>query len=477
MSSGPIYICWYNEATGPIKQANMPNINFHLRDLKAQTAQKVKAIFFVENKMIRISTNQYIHPDNWSDTKKQAKVGLADSAKINKLLKEQKDYLGEIVEKVLNVLKRDKKRFHREAFQTQIQEAFNQHFKIGEVKQKTEGQVVDFITFIDKYIKDNQDKQEGTLQTYRGTRKNILLAFDLVPRKLVQQWENMNVRERKLNPDFLAPNRPVDFDEIDEDWMQRFKNWLLQATFTEKKNGIEVKQYYSKNYIAKEIAIAKRFAIAAEGKYIKNSSFRKVSASWEDADTVHLDWNELASLKTLDLEPFSMDGKVRNLMVFNSYLGLRYGDLNSLDKDRFADNDGQLALKIRLKKTDELVHFPILPSAEEILKMYNYELPTVCEPTFNEVIKKLCMFAGINKIEHKRETRGGKKVTLKIPKYMMISTHTGRRSFATNFEADNVPVPELMLVTGHTTEKSFRKYVKKKEQSHFKGFLAVGVNR
>ena len=63
------------------------------------------------------------------------------------------------------------------------------------------------------------------------------------------------------------------------------------------------------------------------------------------------------------------------------------------------------------------------------------------------------------------------------PKYDMISSHTARRSFATNFEADGVPVNELMAITGHTTEKAFRKYVKRRAESEFKGFLAVGANR
>lgn len=58
-----------------------------------------------------------------------------------------------------------------------------------------------------------------------------------------------------------------------------------------------------------------------------------------------------------------------------------------------------------------------------------------------------------------------------------LCTHTARRSFATNFFDDGVPVQELMAVTGHTTEAAFYNYVRSKKETEFKGFLAVGANR
>lgn len=108
---------------------------------------------------------------------------------------------------------------------------------------------------------------------------------------------------------------------------------------------------------------------------------------------------------------------------------------------------------------------------------YEYKLPYVDENTFNEKIKIICLKAGITKLETKRETRGGTKLFTTNPKYKMISSHTGRRSFATNFDADNVPLSEIMAVTGHSTEKSLRTYIKKNSETAFVGFKAVGERR
>ena len=130
-----------------------------------------------------------------------------------------------------------------------------------------------------------------------------------------------------------------------------------------------------------------------------------------------------------------------------------------------------------MKKTDDVVKFPILQSAENVMKLYNYQLPEVCEQVFNEEIKKICLKAGMTHLETKRETRGGKKIILTIPKYKMVSSHTARRSFATNFYEDGVPVKQLMAVTGHTTEASFYNYVKSKKETEFVEFLAIGANR
>lgn len=48
-------------------------------------------------------------------------------------------------------------------------------------------------------------------------------------------------------------------------------------------------------------------------------------------------------------------------------------------------------------------------------------------------------------------------------KFKLISSHIGRRSFATNFYGEEeYPTPLLMSVTGHGTEKMFLEYIGKK---------------
>ncbi|MES2287193.1 MAG: phage integrase SAM-like domain-containing protein [Bacteroidota bacterium] len=448
----------------------MANINFYLRSYTEKKSQRIWAVFYVDGKIFKIDTNQHVTPLDWSRDKKKALTSFNESVKLNKLLKEQSDFL----ENFLVNIKLKKKRLYKD----ELQEEFNRHFKIGENLPKKEDDVVDFISFMDKYIASRKDLAEGSHQIMRGTRKHILFAFNLVNPKMLKQWKAMNRWEKKKNPDFLVPNKQVDFDQIDYNWITEFQTYLLNATFTEKKNGIETVLHYSKNYIAKEIKTAKQIANAAvKAGYIHSLSHRGLQSNWEDADSVYLNWDEIQSLRALELDPNTTQGQVRNLFVFNCYCGLRYSDLYKLDKNRFTIKNGQLSLKIRMKKTDEIIHFPILKSAEDILKIYDYKLPDVCDPIYNVEIKQVCLKAGITNLETKRETRGGSKIILTIPKYDMVASHTARRSFATNFDEDGVPIKELMAVTGHTTEKAFKKYVKSRTETKFAGFLAVGAYR
>ena len=57
--------------------------------------------------------------------------------------------------------------------------------------------------------------------------------------------------------------------------------------------------------------------------------------------------------------------------------------------------------------------------------------------------------------------QGGKKIEIKKPKYEFVSSHTARRSFATNeYKLRNLTTREIMSITGHKTEKSFYKYIR-----------------
>jgi integrase len=72
---------------------------------------------------------------------------------------------------------------------------------------------------------------------------------------------------------------------------------------------------------------------------------------------------------------------------------------------------------------------------------------------FNAAIKEACQLAGL--IETGRlSTQPGKEL------YDCISSHTARRSFATNLYLEGFPTLDLMKVTGHKTEKAFLKYIR-----------------
>ena len=51
-------------------------------------------------------------------------------------------------------------------------------------------------------------------------------------------------------------------------------------------------------------------------------------------------------------------------------------------------------------------------------------------------------------------------------KYKLITTHTARRSFATNLYLAGVQTHTIMAITGHSTEKAFLRYIKVTPDQH-----------
>ena len=55
---------------------------------------------------------------------------------------------------------------------------------------------------------------------------------------------------------------------------------------------------------------------------------------------------------------------------------------------------------------------------------------------------------------------------VKYKKYELVSTHTARRSGATNMYIAVIPTLAIMKITGHKTEKAFLKYIKISEEEN-----------
>jgi integrase len=74
-------------------------------------------------------------------------------------------------------------------------------------------------------------------------------------------------------------------------------------------------------------------------------------------------------------------------------------------------------------------------------------------------IKEVCELAGIDKEVITKRSKGGKRIEERKPKHQLITSHTARRSFATNFFQLGLPAIELMKITGHSTERQFMEYI------------------
>ena len=99
---------------------------------------------------------------------------------------------------------------------------------------------------------------------------------------------------------------------------------------------------------------------------------------------------------------------------------------------------------------------------ERLLSKYNNSLYKISNQKFNDYLYDVVAKCEGLEIEVTKKTIQGKQeIIIKKPKYEFISSHTARRSFATNeYMLRELSIQQIMSITGHKTERSFYKYIR-----------------
>jgi integrase len=104
----------------------------------------------------------------------------------------------------------------------------------------------------------------------------------------------------------------------------------------------------------------------------------------------------------------------------------------------------------------------------EILSKSNGDLPpSISNQKTNDYLKELGQkVPSLCDEVQKAITKGGKRITTKYKKWELLSSHTARRTFATNEYLAGTPSLTIMAITGHKTESSFLKYIRASADDH-----------
>jgi site-specific recombinase XerD len=178
----------------------------------------------------------------------------------------------------------------------------------------------------------------------------------------------------------------------------------------------------------------------------------------EEVDSIYLTKEELLKIFNLDLSENKTLEQTRDGFILGAFTGLRFSDIKNLKPENIG-TDG--IIKTTTIKTKKQVCIPIGNITKSILTKYYPLLPKIfSNQKFNDYLKIIAKKAGLTDEVTITHSNGGFHTPYKYPKFQLVSTHTARRSFATNMMLDGVNVPQIMLVTGHSTEESFFKYIK-----------------
>jgi integrase len=389
----------------------MANVSFVLKEPTSKDPSLVYMLFRHRGQKLKFSTGDKIEPKFWNPERQRAKE--------SKLFPEYPEF-NTYLDKLESTVKSIFRRMSNDDTIISFEQIRNELKK--EVHGVTPIKTLDLFQFAEDLI-ESSSKRPNTIKNYKQT--------------LV-----------KLNDFRIHSKKPLNFDQINLEFYNDFTKYLQQKG-------------YSLNTIGSLIKNIKVFMNEATDKGLnKNLEFlnKRFRVTEENTDAVYLNENEIKKLYDLDLSARKNLDIARDWLIMGACTGLRFSDLESISSDNFIKNNTQI--KIKTKKTGETVVIPVHPFAKHIYEKHLGKLPKMSNQKINQYLKEVCSIAGFNEKVLVGITKGGQSVQETYFKYELISTHTARRSFATNLFLADVPSITIMKITGHKTERAFMKYIR-----------------
>lgn len=252
--------------------------------------------------------------------------------------------------------------------------------------------------------------------------------------------------------------REITFADFNHAFFSDFSNHLFGKGF-------------GNNYVHKLTSTLKTILREADRREVAPEL--KIKDGWliakrEEPPAIYLTEDELSQLFNIDLSGNPRLCRVRDLFLVGCHTGLRFSDFTVLKPGNFKKAaDGREYIEMMTQKTGAKVTIPVKSEVREILTRNAYQIPkAISNQNFNEYLKEVGQLAGLTEPTMLTHFRNGKRIDQTCPKFELMTTHTARRSFATNAYKAGVPVKYIMTVTGHTTEREFYKYVRIRPDEH-----------
>lgn len=434
-------------------------VNFYLdkrTDKKGESPIRVSIM--IKGKRIVTSTGLKIAPAKWDDEKNKPRKGAINNTgmtwnEINSVLKAiEKHYDSIEVEALTSGL---------EITTEYLKSEFNRVFrhKVTDTEQtSTEASAEKVLDFWDYYHMFTKERGASNGWTHATHQKFNALENHL------KEWRE---------------NQGIDFDTFSEKGFNGFITYCRESL--DMKNST----------IGKQIGFIKWFLRWATLKgYNHNTAFQAFSPKLKTAQkkVIFLTWDELMKVLNYSVPPNGtvvrlkkQDGteyektvhdsaaieKARDILCFCCFTSLRFSDANNLKKSNIDDG----VITLTTIKTGDTLTIELNKYAHSILEKYknadlgSFALPRMTNQRMNIYIKDLCELCEINQLVTHTYYRGSERIEETMPKYEMIGTHTGRRTFICNALSLGIPAEIIMKWTGHSDYKSMQPYIDIMNQS------------
>ena len=244
------------------------------------------------------------------------------------------------------------------------------------------------------------------------------------------------------------------------------KNYKIKEVDSDFQINLEAfgnKNNYSKNYISGVLNYVKVFCRHANKHGVSISrSLGDLSITKTKTVFTYLNKDEIAHIYSVDLKHDYLRN-TRDWLIISCYTAQRVSDFMDFKESKIRVGVNRRYLDFTQKKTKKNVSVALSPEVESILSKRDGKFPRkISDVKYNKYVKEVCEIAGLI-----QEIDGAKKcpetnrmIYGKFPKHELITSHIGRRSWATN-HFGLFPNSLLMSWTGHATEKDFLNYIGK----------------
>ena len=233
---------------------------------------------------------------------------------------------------------------------------------------------------------------------------------------------------------------------------------LSQSLISEFQDFIQQEQYQSSTAHRTLVFIRTILLFAKK----REMNFRMHHIEWElEKEAVEqriiLTQKELQAIENqilpTDLEP------VKDWLLISCYTGQRVSDFMNFSKKNIQQKEEEKYLDFVQQKTGKRVLLPIHPVVEQIIEKYKGAFPSPLTAfDYNKKLKRLGAMIGLTQCINSRKRIQYRAKEGEYQKWELLSSHIGRRSFATNFYG-KIPTALLISATGHSTEKMFLRYI------------------
>ena len=280
---------------------------------------------------------------------------------------------------------------------------------------------------------------------------------------IVREWTD-STREKfaALAKHIAAVDPSMTFDDLDEHGLTRllghFRSMVMQDGTIGMKNST----------IAKQFGYLGWFLNWATKKGVNfNMAYKTFSPALKQTQkkVIYLDDEELALLEAVDLSAANRRHleRIRDIFLFQCYSGLRYSDVANL---RWADVKDDV-MTITTVKTTDTITIELNAHTRALLKKYavfsflpgGKVFPAPTNQEANRYLKELCRLAGINKPVTIVTYKGKERIDETRPKYDLIGTHAGRRTFIVHALSLGISPYIVTRWTGHSSLAAMKPYM------------------